>query len=162
MMTDKKNIKKVMGVVLICIALITAGIYIKTYYFDSADKTTEKNSYVEGNKEKKDISKLPRKEVEKHLQSKETLAKIDTDIKYKMPKGIEERLDAKKFDKEFKKYLNDNYLFTRKTVATCQTGQLTIDYNKNYIAFDLVLNDKNRTTVTVALDSEGKYSFAHY
>ena len=114
------------------------------------------------NKEKKDISKLPRKEVEKHLQSKETLAKIDTDIKYKMPKGIEERLDAKKFDKEFKKYLNDNYLFTRKTVATCQTGQLTIDYNKNYIAFDLVLNDKNRTTVTVALDSEGKYSFAHY
>ena len=47
MMTDKKNIKKVMGVVLICIALITAGVYIKTYYFDSADKTTEKNSYVE-------------------------------------------------------------------------------------------------------------------
>lgn len=150
---EKINLKVVIGIILIIAAVVISGLYLKSYY---DEKNVEKNVTKEKKAEKK-----KEENIDKQIQSKKTIKKVDTSIKYRICPEIKERLNIEEFDKQLKKYLEYNNLFVANTTATCRDKVLTLDYKKHYMSFNLYLNDKRETRVICAISDDRDYSFDH-
>lgn len=151
---ERGKLKLIVGILLIVIAIVFGGLYVKSYIEkkDNAKNVTQEKGNQTSKKEK---------DIEKQIQSKDTIESIDTSVKYEINDEIKKRIDLKEFDKHFKKYLEDNMLFVANTKATCTDQVLTIDYKKHFISFDLYLNDKHHTMVVCSIEDNGNYSFDH-
>ncbi|MDY2960020.1 MAG: hypothetical protein SOR72_04395 [Hornefia sp.] len=151
---ERGKLKLIVGILLIVIAIVFGGLYAKSYF-------EKKDNVKNVTQEKENQTSKKEKDIEKQIQSKDTIKSIDTSVKYEINDEIKNRIDLKEFDKHFKKYLDYNYLFTENTKATCTDQVLTIDYKKHFISFDLELNDKHHTRIVCSIEDNGNYSFDH-
>lgn len=163
-MENKKadlDVKKVVGVIAIIFAVFCAGFLVKMCFFpDKADvKKVQKEK-----KAKEDGVSKSQEEIENTPQNKDTIADVDTSLKYVMPDEMKAKIDMKKFDKALRKYLEKNMLFTTDTTAESKDKTINIDYGHKTYSFYLQLNNKAHTKVCCAVEEYGKgtWSFDHF
>ena len=155
------DLKKIVGVIAIILAVFCAGFLVKMYFFPNKEDVkkvqTEKKAKEDG------ISKS-QEEIENTPQNKDTIADVDTSLKYVMPDEMKAKIDMKKFDKALRKYLEKNMLFTTDTTAESKDKTINIDYGHKTYSFYLQLNNKAHTKVCCAVEDYGKgtWSFDHF
>lgn len=165
---NKKKITAIISVgIIVAIAIFFAIDGVNNKKPSEKEKTTvteNKKSASEINQEQIEKTKKNNPEgnviVGEQTQDNPNIKSIDDDVYFKIQSKIRKQIDYPKLQEEFKKYLLDNMLMTENTEATCN-GILICDYEKDYVSFDLQLNNYARTIVTVVYGSDGNYEFAH-
>lgn len=145
---------------------ISIGIIICIVIFFALDGIMDKNEdktkdmKVQSEEIKKEKNALKDGFVDAQTKENPNIAKIDTEIVYGIQKGIKEKIDYQKFQKEFFEYVEYNKLLTDDTKAVCD-GILLEDFEHNYVSFDLRLNNHANTLITVVYHGNGNFEFTH-
>lgn len=144
--------KRILGMLVILIAFIAFGKMAQLLILSPDERESAK---------RKNMNTV--QEEEKDLPIQDGTGKnltVNTKINYDMPKEIKERIDFKKFNKSFEKFVDDNNLGTENTTATSD-GMFTENYNTGEKSFSLRLNDYHSTLVLVVVKSDGSFTYQY-
>lgn len=166
--------KRTIGIILVILAVITAGVLFKNAFIDKKEKVQD--DFVA--EEQQEQETVQEEEImkddglgtqEPEIQEVDSFSKLHSVIEYDIPDEIADYLDPVSFDEAMVDYLLEEKLIgqgahevlAENLYLLKSDGFITIDVNNDVYLFDLKLSDKDRTIIHCAADNLGHYDFEH-
>ena len=154
--------KKRLYMIIIFVILLLIGFLVKFTILDD-DKNLEglnKQEEIEAEKNENEVEDNTDEEDTLIIKNDNYNYEIDESLRVNIPNEVMQYVPKENFVNMMKDFLSENQLMTKGTAIT-NDGTVTINYPSKEVAFVVIVNNSQQTSITVVVKNKTEISFLY-